>query len=232
MRLAHGNTAPVPSSSLLRFLRSQSQEVCFFTPSSSTIISRQSTSRSSQSIPSLKGFELCSSSTRGFATSLRRHASVEASLLNLEFLRPSTQPEVWSPPAQGPTRQHPNLKSSTLLDNLGRSRHISTRFRPLFERLWGLNGRKSDVSLKPTDFPPLPSFVDDASGVVLGRSKAGKASNELKLRCTEFNANGDATIVNGEFKKTELIAKVGLRITVSLLKSPYFVLLRKLIRCI
>lgn len=42
----------------------------------------------------------------------------------------------------------------------------------------------------------------------LGRSLAGKASNELKLRCTEFDENGNVTLVNGEFKKSELIAKV------------------------
>jgi len=44
----------------------------------------------------------------------------------------------------------------------------------------------------------------------LGRSLAGKASNELKLRCTEFDENGNVTLVNGEFKKSELIAKVSI----------------------
>ena len=42
----------------------------------------------------------------------------------------------------------------------------------------------------------------------LGRNLSGKASNELKLRCTEFDENGNVTLVNGEFKKSELIAKV------------------------
>lgn len=38
---------------------------------------------------------------------------------------------------------------------------------------------------------------------------AGKAANELRLRCTEINEVGNVTLVNGEFKKSELIAKVG-----------------------
>ncbi|KAL8732360.1 MAG: hypothetical protein Q9166_002758 [cf. Caloplaca sp. 2 TL-2023] len=49
-----------------------------------------------------------------------------------------------------------------------------------------------------------------ANGTSFGRSKAGKAANELRLRCTEVNENGDVTLVNGEFKKSELIAKYGL----------------------
>ncbi|KAF2097833.1 Mg2+ transporter protein, partial [Rhizodiscina lignyota] len=37
-----------------------------------------------------------------------------------------------------------------------------------------------------------------------------KPANELRLRCTEFDEKGDVTLVNGEFKKSELIAKYGL----------------------
>ena len=44
----------------------------------------------------------------------------------------------------------------------------------------------------------------------IGRGLAAKASNELKLRCTEVDGNGVVTLVNGEFKKSELIAKVRL----------------------
>ncbi|KAK7625243.1 inner membrane magnesium transporter MRS2, mitochondrial precursor [Phyllosticta citricarpa] len=34
--------------------------------------------------------------------------------------------------------------------------------------------------------------------------------NEPRLRCTEFDENGNVTLVNGEFRKSELIAKYGL----------------------
>lgn len=80
--------------------------------------------------------------------------------------------------------------------------------RSFLRRLWPLKKGKGNSALKPNDLPPLPSFLDDANGSVLGRSKVGRLSNELKLRCTEVNENGDVTLVNGEFKKSELIAKV------------------------
>ena len=67
--------------------------------------------------------------------------------------------------------------------------------------------RKPDSTLKPHDLPRLPGFLDDGGGTTLGRS-AGKASNELKLRCTELDENGNVTLTSGEFKKSELIAKV------------------------
>lgn len=35
-----------------------------------------------------------------------------------------------------------------------------------------------------------------------------RAANELKMRCTELDEHGNVTLVSGEFKKSELIAKV------------------------
>ncbi|KAF5855439.1 magnesium ion transporter, partial [Aspergillus alliaceus] len=56
-----------------------------------------------------------------------------------------------------------------------------------------------------------PTLVDEGTeGLNFGRGLAAKASNELRLRCTEFDNNGNVTLVNGEFRKSELIAKYGL----------------------
>ncbi|KAF7180396.1 hypothetical protein CNMCM7691_009564 [Aspergillus felis] len=57
-----------------------------------------------------------------------------------------------------------------------------------------------------------PALIDDGTegGFNIGRGLAAKATNEPRLRCTEFDKNGDVTLVNGEFKKSELIAKYGL----------------------
>jgi magnesium transporter len=44
----------------------------------------------------------------------------------------------------------------------------------------------------------------------VGLGRIVKPNNSLKLRCTEFNENGDVTLVNGEFRKSELIAKYSL----------------------
>ena len=42
----------------------------------------------------------------------------------------------------------------------------------------------------------------------MGRMR--RTANELKMRCTELDEHGNVTLVSGEFKKTELIAKYGL----------------------
>lgn len=61
--------------------------------------------------------------------------------------------------------------------------------------------------LRPDDLPPLKGFLDDSTG--LG-GRIIKPSNELKLRCTELDENGNVTLVNGEFKKSELISRYSL----------------------
>jgi magnesium transporter len=57
--------------------------------------------------------------------------------------------------------------------------------------------------------PPLP-FKDTIDTPVgfdsLGRMT--RAANELKMRCTELDEQGNVTMVSGEFKKSELIARV------------------------
>ncbi|KAF1916934.1 hypothetical protein BDU57DRAFT_517354 [Ampelomyces quisqualis] len=54
---------------------------------------------------------------------------------------------------------------------------------------------------------------DDAPGVTGFGSSIGRMmrpTNELKMRCTELDEHGNVTLVSGEFKKSELIAKYGL----------------------
>ena len=73
--------------------------------------------------------------------------------------------------------------------------------------------RKPKAELRPDDLPPLGGLLDegpDSSIFTLGRGLSAKGANEPKLRCTEFDENGNVTLVNGEFKKSELIAKVKL----------------------
>lgn len=71
--------------------------------------------------------------------------------------------------------------------------------------LWGLKKQNSVVHQQRSDLPPLASFLDDN-----GLGRVSRPTNELKLRCTEFDEGGNVTLVNGEFKKSELIAKYGL----------------------
>ncbi|KND86489.1 Mitochondrial inner membrane magnesium transporter MRS2 [Tolypocladium ophioglossoides CBS 100239] len=77
------------------------------------------------------------------------------------------------------------------------------------ERLWGRPARKGAKPLKPDD---LPSHVDFEHGSSMFNSRrvlAAKAALEPRLRCTEVDENGKVILVDGEFKKSALIAKVG-----------------------
>lgn len=88
------------------------------------------------------------------------------------------------------------------------SRQASTKSRPFLRRLFDLKRNKAcDVKNPGNNGPGL---VDEGTEGIfnIGRGLAAKASNELRIRCTEFDMNGDVTLVNGEFRKLELIAKV------------------------
>jgi magnesium transporter len=74
-----------------------------------------------------------------------------------------------------------------------------------------MTSKKGGEPLQPDDLPgPLGSLVEDGSDSIFskGRSISAKAAAEPKLRCTEFDENGNVVLASGEFKKSELIAKV------------------------
>jgi|SRR5215469_11758391 len=75
-----------------------------------------------------------------------------------------------------------------------------------FSSLWNILGLglKGQTGARTLDLPPLASFLDDGQSP----GRIIKPTNEPRLRCTEFDEQGNVTVVNGKFKKTELIAKV------------------------
>lgn len=186
-----------PSVSLLRFLRSQSDSVLFFTSSPST---HPHSSRNRQ----LSHTSSLSSWTHINTASCR--ATLQAGFFKVPNLRsrclntPQSRPSVCRSPIAKP-----------FLTCLESSRHSSTKSRPLLRRLLDFrrNGTAGKADKKATT--NSGPFLDDGTGNLfnIGRSLAAKASNELRLRCTEFDSNGNVTLINGEFKKSELIAKVG-----------------------
>ncbi|GAD99294.1 inner membrane magnesium transporter mrs2 [Paecilomyces variotii No. 5] len=198
-----------PSASLLRFLRSQSDALCFFTanPKACTRASGESWSQHKDS----GNVSLGRTSRWTDMDSVPCQASLEAALLPM--LNPlsksanasQSQP---SPSVRRPTALYP-LSSSQF------SRNVSTKSRPLLRRLLDLKRAKTTdgQKLNRTGMPQVTTALDDgAEGNLfnLGRTLAAKASNEMRLRCTEFDGSGNVTLVNGEFKKSELIAKYGL----------------------
>lgn len=81
--------------------------------------------------------------------------------------------------------------------------------RPLLRRLFDFKKNKAAEAAKASRASG-PALIDDGTETSfnIGRGLVSKATNELRLRCTEFDKNGNVTLVNGEFRKSELIAKV------------------------
>lgn len=184
---------PAPSYDLLRFLRSQAEDLWFFSPNTKTVRSRPPP-RTPFRGNTLNRFP---HSARASGTVKLGGPTLESSLLNFNFLR------------HPPRHQDAAARVSTTVAPRNRSfvHNESTEDISLLGRLWGKR-RKARTALKEEQTTPLPSFLEDPNATSFGRSKAGKSANELRLRCTEINEHGDVTLVNGEFKKSELIAKV------------------------
>lgn len=115
-----------------------------------------------------------------------------------------TKPDTVLSPSQTFTRSATNLQHSSP----SHRRRFSTTS---FSKAWQLfGGRKPSRS--PSLSPPLPlSDVMGDAPIPIGFESLGRmtrSANELKMRCTELDDQGNVTMVSGEFKKSELIAKV------------------------
>ncbi|KAJ5529332.1 Magnesium transporter MRS2/LPE10 [Penicillium freii] len=178
-----------PSASLLRFLRSQSG---FSAALSACAYPRRLASRD-------KGFSTGPSPK--FSSWTRLDAPHSPATLDTTIF----------------SNQHgkPNLARATVSPalvpkQLKFSRYASTKSRSFLRRLFDLKrGKACDYK---NQGPTNPGLMDEGTEGMfnIGRSLSAKASNELRIRCTEFDINGDVTLVNGEFRKQELIAKYGL----------------------
>lgn len=219
MRPAYGLPALVPSSSLLRFLRFQVQEGCFSSTSSDAkaAVCHRLTSQPTQPFSCRHKLNAYPVSSKIITTSQCHQTNAGSSRLGADFLVQTNKNHIRNPLSLASTSRRGTLPSCPSLFNPSSRRQASTGFRRvresiglrhIKERLHWPNKRSDGPELKRKDLPPIHSFLEDASRPVLGRSKVGKAANELKLRCTEWNKNGKVTTVTGEFKKTELIAKV------------------------
>ncbi|KAK2760180.1 magnesium ion transporter [Arachnomyces sp. PD_36] len=193
----------IPSSTLLRFLRSQSENLCF--SGSSPTAAYHCRQR-----------RLLAPQSRNYSRwtdegAVPRKATAQGSFPPSLVNRRKTPGALSSHNSLGlgstrtrnsPTQQVQYSRSSSI----GAKRHF-------LRGLLDFRHQKVESKLKPDDLPPLSPLLDDGSEgnlFNLGRTLAAKASNELRLRCTEFDGSGNVTLVNGEFRKSELIAKYGL----------------------
>ncbi|RJE18206.1 hypothetical protein PHISCL_09458 [Aspergillus sclerotialis] len=188
----------VPSVSLLRFLRSQSNSVSSLTQSTCVRSSGGRTYRR----PSLR--------RNGSSWTDADYTPCRVTPTSDMFVKPTLSPN-GSGSRRRPTSGLNTHAKLYLPSGCVPSRNSSSSSRPLLRRLFDLRKKKSAES-KLSRSPQAPALLDEKTepNFSIARGLAAKASNELRLRCTEFDSNGDVTLVNGEFKKSELIAKYGL----------------------
>jgi magnesium transporter len=204
MRSLHLSSVSAPSSSLLRFLRAQTEYVCFFTSNHPSCPGRSCGQRPKKH-SSRVSFN-SRSRPRCISTIPRHKETLQSTLFDLGSIHCGTETDqAWC------RRPAPLIGPSELgcskPEGFGRFRRFaSSDTRPLLSRIWGPKHTHAESAVNSSDLPPLPSFLGDSGGTTVGRT-VGKAPNELKLRCTEFDEQGNVTLVSGEFKKSELIAK-------------------------
>ena len=170
--------APVPSRCLIRFLRLQNDAI---TSTTSGAVAVAGTQRS-----------LC---TRGFSPARR---------ISLSCQRQGAIPLCKRPePLSRRCFSTTNSVAKISQPDAAKEAHATT----WQERLWGSMARRGAKPLQPDDLPSHEN-LENGSIFTSRRAMAAKAALEPRLRCTEVDENGKVILVDGEFKKTELIAKV------------------------
>jgi magnesium transporter len=201
---------PAPSSTLLRFLKSQSESICFFSPSHRPgFIFDHAAPRGLQLRPRIAKAP-SNPSTRYLSTATPRKATIEASFLNLEFLWPrsaTSSLNTQSTHSHDPARR----KKFGFGGRFITQRLSSSGSKKWHQKLWGVTSSKGGRPLRPDDLPSTLFGSEEGSDTYmfsLGRTISAKAAAQPKLRCTELDENGNVVLASGEFKKSELIAKV------------------------
>jgi magnesium transporter len=197
---------PAPSSALLKFLKSQTDAACFCNASLQPGLTTPSTPSSN---PHLRSNLPCS-----IPRTVSRYHTTSVAL-------PST-----SKPAKGLfrsprtrlTHQSPRLQCRSILNGRPLGTHLvsySQRNGSTWSRPWVWmdklrhNGRRArGGKLRPDDLPRGREDSTETSVFSLGRAVSAKAAAQPKVRCTELDEYGNVTLASGEFKKSELIAKV------------------------
>lgn len=186
---------PVPSRSLLRFLRTQS-ETAFFTPSQVRGTKASAARVCNRVRLYTTDTQRCSAASE---TASSQPLALEASLW--PFQSPRLQQQ----------QQRREVSSTTKASGWNKSNKsgVNDPANSWQERLWGMAARRGFKPLKPDDLPGHGDEFEHGSMFNSRRVMTAKAAAEPRLRCTEVDEHGQVILVDGEFKKSELIAKVG-----------------------
>lgn len=202
MRSLHN---PVPSASVLRFLRAQSEGICILNcnPRSGYFFDHAPHVTASGG-----GYAYSSKSCRRpLSALLPRSAAKETAILTLDFLGTRLATSNSTSNSTQPRRTTvPSKRWFATRNRSQTSRGLSTNTGKWPFKLW--SSKRAGKPLQPDDLPVRSEAGSEIDVFSLGRSVSVKAASEPRLRCTELDENGNVVLVNGEFKKSELIAKV------------------------
>ena len=129
--------------------------------------------------------------------------------MNLDFLWPRAANQLLQPKSH-PYQSIARIKKASYENFLPAHRTASTSWHNWRERVLGRK-KKGHKPLEPDDLPDTFCPREDGGDFMfsLGRHISAKAAAQhSKLRCTELDENGNVVLASGEFKKSELIAKV------------------------
>ncbi|KAL0937552.1 inner membrane magnesium transporter [Colletotrichum truncatum] len=196
---------PVPSTSLLRFLRSQTETSFTFGQGHHCAALRSSHARPVSQNPHCFARRPVRTGTRSISTTAAATTCKRPGLLRTLPLYPE------SVTSRVGRKCSPDVAffSTTCTRRDACDDGSPVPRRTWKERLWGIRGRGGAKPLQPND---LPVHDDGEGGSMFNNRRilTAKAALEPRLRCTEVDENGEVILVDGEFKKTELIAKYGL----------------------
>ncbi|KAH9884865.1 hypothetical protein F4778DRAFT_799435 [Xylariomycetidae sp. FL2044] len=206
---------PVPSAGLLRFLRHQSESLSFFSPNhdGAAAIIRHSAPRS-LCVPRRHPSAISYNHSR---PSSPASTCLQAALLDMPLPLPHPSrppPTVADARSNRSNRTIPphitiGVRHSSSKDSSKESPSPPCR-RSWQDRLLGWRVRKGAEPLEPDDLPDVDSASEHNSMFNTRRQLSQKAALEPRLRCTEVDESGNVILVDGEFKKSELIARFGL----------------------
>ncbi|EXJ86356.1 hypothetical protein A1O3_03307 [Capronia epimyces CBS 606.96] len=185
-------TPAAPSRGLLRFLRSQSN-VAFSNPGPGPGLCPSASLAPPNPARLCRPRPLCTSSSRSLP---KQQTPFE------DLWRRYREPcKALPPPRLAPPHPPQARSASTRTHGLSFWRRLLRR-------------KEAASRYKQLPDPPAgPSSYDETSAQLFNLSRSlsrNPTGGDLKLRCTEFDANGSVILVSGEFKKSELIAKYGL----------------------
>lgn len=228
--MSHASRPFVPSPSLIQFLRTQAQ--------GTTCQPFQRCNLHGQALARARTMRACSGARSGLRAATRQGGRNDRmrqlDMSPKGHGNPPLGPRFFHAKVLEPRKEKPLLKvqgpkaPSRLLPSPlpGISSHFSTSGpnrrgsqsrpgepppprKPTFrERLWGMVSRQR---IKKFEVEELSEFCEEriAPASLSNRHAIlAKAALEPRLRCTEVDENGEPTTTDGEFNKTELIAKV------------------------